>query len=137
MNLDSFSWPAKRASIRDDTSKSRQIHPWFGYQGRQPGDEIQRLEDDMGGAIPVGRLELVTDLAIGGQRQAFFRHCWTADVPAEPFQLLAFIRPRHHGYGKLNTHWRTGCSGKTSSTSSAALSAMRRAPQLGQKPRCL
>lgn len=36
--------------------------------------------------------------------------------------------------GKLSTHWRIGTSGKTSSTKSAALSAMRRAPQLGQKP---
>ena len=39
--------------------------------------------------------------------------------------------------GKLSTHCRTGCSGKTSSTSSAALSVMCRAPQLGQKPRRL
>ncbi len=30
-----------------------------------------------------------------------------------------------------------GCSGSTSSTSKAALSAIRRAPQLGQKPRRL
>jgi len=44
---------------------------------------------------------------------------------------------KRNGYGKLNTHWRTGCEGKTSSTSRAALSAMRRAPQLGQKPRRL
>jgi len=42
---------------------------------------------------------------------------------------------KRKGYGKLNTHWRTGCSGKTSSTNRAALSAIRRAPQLGQKPR--
>ena len=28
-----------------------------------------------------------------------------------------------NGYGKLSTHWRTGCLGKTSSTSNAALSA--------------
>jgi hypothetical protein len=39
-----------------------------------------------------------------------------------------------HGYGKLNTHCRTGCSGKTASTSNVALSAIRRAPQLGQNP---
>ena len=37
----------------------------------------------------------------------------------------------------LNTHWRIDCCGKTSSTKSAALSAMRLAPQLGQKLRCL
>ena len=44
---------------------------------------------------------------------------------------------KRSGYGTLNTHWRTGCSGNTSSTSSAALSAMRRAPQLGEKLRLL
>jgi hypothetical protein len=41
---------------------------------------------------------------------------------------------KRNGYGMLSTHWRTGCSGNTSSTSTVALSAMRRAPQLGQKP---
>ena len=30
MNLDSFSWPAQRASIRDDTSNMREIDPRFG-----------------------------------------------------------------------------------------------------------
>jgi hypothetical protein len=34
---------------------------------------------------------------------------------------------------KASTHWRMGCSGKTSSTNRAALSAIRLAPQLGQK----
>jgi hypothetical protein len=58
MNLDSFSWPAKRASIRDDTSKSRQIHPRFWHQGRQPGDEVQWLKDNVRRAIAVRCLEL-------------------------------------------------------------------------------
>ena len=39
--------------------------------------------------------------------------------------------------GTLKTHWRTGTSGKTWSTRCAARSAMRRPPQLGQKPRPL
>ena len=42
-----------------------------------------------------------------------------------------------NGYGTFNTHWHTGYPGNTPSTSNAALSAMRRAPQLGQKPRRL
>lgn len=41
------------------------------------------------------------------------------------------------GNGTLSTHWRIGSCGKTLSTSRAALSGMRRAPQLGQKPRRL
>jgi len=44
MNLDSFGWPAKRASIRDDTSKTRQICAGLGNQGSQLRDEVQRLE---------------------------------------------------------------------------------------------
>ena len=35
MNLDSFSWPAKRVSIRDDTSKAGEINPRLGHQGGQ------------------------------------------------------------------------------------------------------
>ena len=37
--------------------------------------------------------------------------------------------------GKLSTHWRMGKRGRTPSTSRAALSTLRWAPQLGQK-RC-
>ena len=57
--------------------KSRQIHPRFWHQGRQSGDEVQWLKDNVRRAIAVRCLELVTDLAIGGQRKAFFRHRWT------------------------------------------------------------
>ena len=39
--------------------------------------------------------------------------------------------------GSEKTHWRSGRSGSISSASSAAVSAMRRAPQEGQKPRFL
>ena len=53
MNLDSFSWPAKRASIRDDTSKTRQICAGLRYQGNQLRDEVQRLEYDVCGAVAV------------------------------------------------------------------------------------
>lgn len=37
--------------------------------------------------------------------------------------------------GRVRTHWRTGTSGSTWSTRCAARSAIRRPPQLGQKPR--
>jgi len=36
----------------------RQIDPGFWHQGGEPGDEIERLEDDMRGAVTVRRLEL-------------------------------------------------------------------------------
>jgi len=40
MNLDSFSWPAERASIRDDTSKAGEVNPRLGHQGGEFGDEV-------------------------------------------------------------------------------------------------
>ena len=51
-NLDSFSWPAKQASIRDDTSKSCQVNPGLRHQGAKPSHEIQWLEYHVGCAIP-------------------------------------------------------------------------------------
>jgi hypothetical protein len=58
MNLDSFSWPAKRASIRDDTSKASQICAWLRYQGSLLRNEVQRrkaapLKYHMRGSVPV------------------------------------------------------------------------------------
>ena len=53
------------------------------------------------------------------------------------YDLGQLANRKRKGYGTLNTHWRTGCSGKTSSTRSAPLYAIRRASQLGQKPRRL
>jgi len=45
----------------------------------------------MGGAIAVRRLERVTDVAIGRERQALFRDCRAADGTAQPFQLVALM----------------------------------------------
>lgn len=66
---------------------------------------------------------------------------------AWPVTAGRLANKKRNGFGKLNTHWRIGCSAKTSSTSSAARSAltscvlqssaMRPAPQLAQKPRRL
>ena len=41
---------------REHAVEPGQIHPRLGHQRRQFSDEIQRIEDDMGGAIVVGRL---------------------------------------------------------------------------------
>lgn len=46
-------------------------------------------------------------------------------------------KPESRWNGKLNNRRRTGCSDNPSSTNRAALSALRRAPQLGQQPRRL
>lgn len=44
-------------------------------------------------------------------------------------------KSRRSGHGKDSIHWRIGTLGNTRSTSPAALSTMRRAPQDGQNPR--
>ncbi len=49
------------------TMKPCQVHSRLGHQRRQLGNEIQRLKDDVRGAIAVGRFELVADIARGRQ----------------------------------------------------------------------
>jgi hypothetical protein len=51
-----------------------------------------------------------------------------------PMILGWLANRKRRGNGKLSTHCLIGTAGKTLSTSSAALSVIRLAPQLGQKP---
>ncbi len=65
----------------------------LGTNAASRADEAQGLKNSVLGAIAVRRLELVTNVAIGRERQALFRHRSPGDVAAQTFQLLAFIRP--------------------------------------------
>ena len=47
--------------------ESDQVYSGPGHQRRQPGDEIQRLKDDVRSPIAVGRFELVANIARGRQ----------------------------------------------------------------------
>jgi len=61
-----------------------QIDSGLWHQSRQPGNEIQRLEDHMRGAIPVRRLELVANVAIRRERQSLLgyrRAALNGDAP--------------------------------------------------------
>jgi hypothetical protein len=58
-------------------------------------------------------------------------------VSTSPIAAGSAANRKRSGNGTDSTHWRTGSRGSTSSTSSAALSTIRRAPQLGQKRRRL
>ena len=71
--------------------KPGKVHTRLRHQRRQTGNEIQRFEDHMGGAVPVRRLELVTDVTIRCQTQPLLGYRRAADVAAQPFELLAFI----------------------------------------------
>jgi len=50
-----------------------------------------RKSGHMGGAITPGVLEGVSDLAVFGERQAFFGHRRSGDIAAEAFELVAFM----------------------------------------------
>ena len=54
--------PAPGAVGRKHPVVAGQIHPRPRHQRRQPRHEIQRLEDDVRGAVPVRRLELVANI---------------------------------------------------------------------------
>jgi hypothetical protein len=59
-------------------------------------------------------------------------------MPSTRVSALGCVANRKRSaYGSESTHWRSGLRGNTSSASNAALSVIRRAPQLGQKPRRL
>jgi hypothetical protein len=73
-----------------------QVDSRLWHQGRQPGDEIQRLKDDVGHAISVWRLQFVSNVAIRGERQAFFRYRRPTNVPAQPLKLFALICTRRY-----------------------------------------
>ena len=46
--------------------EARQIDPRPGYQGRQAGDEIQRLEDNVRGAVAVRCFQPVANVTVRG-----------------------------------------------------------------------
>jgi len=74
--------------------KTCQVNSRFRHQCRQPGYEIQWLENDMRGAVAPGCFQLIVHLAIAGQRQAFCGYRWPCDITAQTFQLGAFFGPR-------------------------------------------
>jgi len=60
-------WGHQRSvfAIRGEyTMKTCQVDSGFGHQGRQFRDEVDRLGDDVSGAIPVGRFQLVPNLSL-------------------------------------------------------------------------
>lgn len=65
------------------------------------------------------------------QPGAVLRGCWRCFSEAHHITLGSRANRNRKGYRTLNAHWRTGTSGSTSSTRSAAISAMRCPPSLG------
>ena len=44
-----------------------EIDPGLGHKSGQRGDEIQRLEDHLSGAVAIGGFQLIAYLALGDQ----------------------------------------------------------------------
>ena len=62
----------------------------FRNERSEAGDEVQGLEAHMGGAIAPRGFECIVDVAVFGERQAFFRHRRSGDVATQAFELVAF-----------------------------------------------
>ena len=63
--------------------KSRQIHPRFAHQSREPVDEVHWLENNVRSAIAVSCLELVANVAIWRERQPLLGKRRAADVAVQ------------------------------------------------------
>jgi hypothetical protein len=61
-------------------------------EGGEFGDEVDGLELHVRGAILSRRLELVMHPALRRERQALLRYRRACNVPAQAFELVAFVR---------------------------------------------
>ena len=75
----------------EDAVKSRQIQPGSGHQGGESGDEVERFQHDMGGAIPKRLLVAVHDPATTIDREAVRGNGRPSNVAAQSFQSAALV----------------------------------------------
>jgi len=68
-----------------------EIDSGFWYQGRQADNEVQRLEDDMGGAVAKLCLECIAHPASGREWQALLGDGRSCHVAAQPFHLVSLL----------------------------------------------
>ena len=72
------------------------IDPRFWHEDRQSRNEIHwrmaaPIEGHLRGAIPVGRLQGLENLAGGTQRQAGNGHRWSGNVPTQSLTLVLLM----------------------------------------------
>ena len=73
-----------------------QVDARVEHECRQPGDEIEWLEDDVGGAIPIGRLQSVVNVVLGRERKSLGADGGPRDSAAPPFECGAFVAGSDH-----------------------------------------
>ena len=76
--------------------KTGQVDSWFGHQGRQPGNEIQRFEDHMSSPIAEWGFQLIAHLTGGRQGETLFSNGRPGDVATQPLQLFALMGVGSH-----------------------------------------
>ncbi len=72
--------------------KAQQVQARGGDQDGEFLDELQGIEQEVGGAIPSGMGKLVQQLAGGRFRQPVERQGWAQEVAAQVLQLVAGVR---------------------------------------------
>jgi hypothetical protein len=77
--------PPARAG-RQDSEVPHQVGGRWGHQSGQAGHQIERVEDDMGGAVAPAVAEAVDDQAIGGLGEAVGGDRWASAVARETLQ---------------------------------------------------
>ena len=65
-----------------------EINPRLGHEGRQSRNEIYWFDGHLRGAIPVGGLQGIENLAVETQRKAENCHCSSDKLPT---QLLTIV----------------------------------------------
>jgi len=80
----------------EDAVVSHQVAPWSRHQRRESGQELDRLEHKMVGAVPVRRLQLIHHLPCPVRAQPFQRQCGSGDVSTQPLDPVTLVwRTRH------------------------------------------
>ena len=57
----------RMAAPNEHPMKPGQVNPWTRHQRGQPGKEVQRVENDVGGAVPIRCFKLIANLTVGGE----------------------------------------------------------------------
>ena len=89
-------WLAQGRVGREHAVVTDQVDAWIGYERRPPGKEIEWLEDDLSGAIPIRGLQLEVNVTLCRQLQSLGVDGGPRDIPAQPFELGALVSGGDH-----------------------------------------
>ena len=94
---DSVTAPGRRDLLsqmtvgREEPMEAGQIHAWFGHQSGQPGNEVERLENDVGGAVAVRGFQGVSNIPLWREGQSVGGHGGSGDIPAKALELAPLV----------------------------------------------